>query len=377
MAYANVEDLYINIGDHDSVMNIRGTSATTEVTSQSGDDYVFISSDADVLDIPEAEALEVLLGWVDYMEEDLTVIAGSGRNRLMISDEKSTIAKGVGSNGPATMTSTSLTDLADELGNIYFSASGSDGLWAAGVSVWLGEGDDSLEVLSVPANSGTDLLGFSTTTRIYAGYGNDTMVVTLDADEHDGAIFFANGQAGDDVIDGSGSSLGLILMGDLGDDVLVSGSGNDIVFGDLGMVSWFDGAFEKSRIGEGGGFGDFTDGIYRLTSEITSLFEHEGGKDVISMGSGDDVGLGGLDDDAILAGEGNDIVFGDAGFVSYHDSGAGSSTSSPYLIETLSCSLGGNDVIDAQGGSTYVNYLIGGTADDHITGSDGWDIAFG
>jgi hypothetical protein len=228
-----VEELYVNLGDHDTVMNIRGTSATTHVTSQSGDDYVFISSEADVLDIQEAQELDVLLGWLDYLHEDLSVQANSGRNRLMISDERSVIAKGTGSNGPATLTSTALENLADDLGKIVFTANGEDGIWAAGVSLWLGEGNDVLDVSSVPANPGSSVLGedFRTTTRIYAGYGNDTLTVSLDADDHDGAVFFANGQAGDDIINAATSSLGLILMGDLDDDILIGGSGNDAIIG--------------------------------------------------------------------------------------------------------------------------------------------------
>jgi hypothetical protein len=63
------------------------------------------------------------------------------------------------------------------------------------------------------------------------------------------------------------------------------------LFSDLGMISWFDGEIEVARVGESGGYGDFTDGIHRLVSEISSLFEHEGGQDVIYLGKGDDVGI--------------------------------------------------------------------------------------
>ena len=50
--------------------------------------------------------------------------------------------------------------------------------------------------------------------------------------DHDGALFIANGQGGDDTIDASESSFPVILIGDDSADTLTVGSGSDIVIGD-------------------------------------------------------------------------------------------------------------------------------------------------
>jgi len=78
--------------------------------------------------------------------------------------------------------------------------------------------------------------GVRTTTSVHANDGNDIMSVKLIEEENENALFVANGQNGDDTIDCTLSSLGVLLFGGLGDDTLVSGSGNDVVFGDQGLV---------------------------------------------------------------------------------------------------------------------------------------------
>ncbi|MDA9858821.1 hypothetical protein N9D23_11935, partial [Rubripirellula sp.] len=59
------------------------------------------------------------------------------------------------------------------------------------------------------------------------------------ANPADGALAI-NTQAGDDVVDARGSTLGIVVFGGLGDDIINGGSGADIIFGDEGRVDYFN-----------------------------------------------------------------------------------------------------------------------------------------
>lgn len=62
----------------------------------------------------------------------------------------------------------------------------------------------------------------------------------MDTNHHDGVVFIANGQVGDDIINCSLSTHPVILFGGRDDDTLIGGQGNDVIFGDLGRVHWRD-----------------------------------------------------------------------------------------------------------------------------------------
>jgi hypothetical protein len=191
--YGNVEVLNVSMGAAGTVLNIRGTSADTSIKTQSADDYVFISSEANQ-DNTNAGTVDVLLGWLDYVHGDLTVEVGNGRHRLMISDERSNSSM-ASEAAPAVLSRSSLTNVKDNVGNIFFSAEG--GNWSGGFNLWLGMNNDYLNVVSILSNgAGTKL---RTSTSIHAGSGDDVMSVALDDSQHYGAVFIANGQAGDDV----------------------------------------------------------------------------------------------------------------------------------------------------------------------------------
>ena len=57
------------------------------------------------------------------------------------------IAKGISLNGPAVLTNSSLVNLAENLGGIYYSAN--NGNWYDGISLWLGVGGDKLDIMSI------------------------------------------------------------------------------------------------------------------------------------------------------------------------------------------------------------------------------------
>jgi Ca2+-binding RTX toxin-like protein len=284
---------------------------------------VFISSEANQ-NIENARTVDVLLGWLDYMEEDLVVDVGTGRHRLLISDEKSLIAK-----GRAILSNNSLTNLHEDLGDIFFSSKGVFA-WAGGVDLWLGKGDDYLDVISVPSNPDSQTL--RTTTCINAGDGNDSINIALATENHDGVVFVANGQAGSDLINATLSTHPVILFGGRGSDTLVGGSGSDVLLGDLGRVLWrandggvgspghntFNHSSDSASISNGdgivvaqvggGGYGDFSDGIRRNASIVVSLFNDVGDDDILDCGNGDNVGIGGFGADRITGGAHRDIL---------------------------------------------------------------------
>jgi Ca2+-binding RTX toxin-like protein len=375
IAYANLEVLDIKTGTGAALVNVRGTSVTTTITTQDKDDLVFISSEASQVNLETAASLEFLTGWLDYLEFDLTVNVGIGRHRLLISDENSTVSKGGVDNaaGPAELTWESLTKISDILGDFYYTAEG--GNWSAGVNLWLGKGDDRLNVLSVPSNPGSTTL--RTTTTVRAGPGEDTINIALREEDHQGTVFVANGEADNDVIDASQSTLGVILFGDGGDDRIVGGFGRDILFGDFGRVVWK--SFNENifahvgvviAVAGGGGYGDFTDGIVRTISEIFSISADLGGFDNLSLGSGDDIGIGGPFDDIIEGDDGNDILFGDSAEIQFHKN-----MTSPKRLLSTNCIHGGSDTL--YGGPGVVNYLVGGSEGDKIYGNVSMDLAFG
>ena len=231
VVYANLEVLDVWMGKDDLVTNVRGTTAVTTVKTQSGDDRFFISSEANQ-NRSNSVTVDFLHGFLDYVEEDLYLVASEGRHRLMMSDESSSISKGYGidgalEHGPAVFTRESFTDIHPLVGDIFFTADG--GHWADGVDLWLGVDDDRIDVESVPSNPVDDSL--ATMTAVHCGNGSDTMNVRLISNENEGSIFVANGQFGNDTINASESSLSVILFGDGDDDTLVGGSNNDVVIG--------------------------------------------------------------------------------------------------------------------------------------------------
>jgi len=198
----------------------------TTINTQGQDEYIFISSEANE-DSTTAKTVDHLLGWLDYVEYDLTINTDQGRHRLLMSDERSKIVKGRSSlESPMTLTNNSLTSIHEAVGDIFFRTLGN---WSAGVDLWLGEGGDRLNVKSVPSNpSGAPL---RTTTSVHAGHGDDNITVALDANDHEGVVFVANGQFGNDMINCTLSTHPVILFGGRGNDTLVGGQGADVIFG--------------------------------------------------------------------------------------------------------------------------------------------------
>lgn len=335
VAYTNVDVLRAYTGQQDIVVNVRGTSAETFIETQSGDDNVFVSSDADE-NITTATTVDRLFGVLDYIQQNLHIQRSQGRHRLLISDVFSTIVKGL--NGTAVLTDSSVENLA--LGNIYYSAN--EGNWYDGITIWLGVGGDRLNITSIQS------LGPNCTmTSVHSGNGSDTLNINLKASNY--SLFVANGQSGDDLLDASNSSLPVILFGDGGNDELHGGSNRDVLFGDYGEVIWYDADGNVvARVG-GGGYGDFTDGEVRQISQVRGMFPPmdidfmDSSNDTIFGNEGRGVIFGGGGGMDVLSGDGgSDFMFGDFGDVRF-DYSAGTLLGTRY-ISSLNCSVVGGGI---------------------------------
>ena len=103
------------------------------------------------------------------------------------------------------------------------------------VNLELGAGNNRLEVTDATARDD----GFQTWTIVNTGAGDD--VVSIDLDSGEDGRFAVDTGAGDDSVDATGSTQDLVIFGGDGADILTSGDGSDIVFGDRGRVDFEDG----------------------------------------------------------------------------------------------------------------------------------------
>lgn len=173
---------------------------------------------------------------------------------------------------------------------------------------------------------------------------NDAAGVALDLSDWSG-LERVNGFTGNDTIDASARSAGMLLFGDHGDDMLLAGAGNDAIIGG-------------------------------------------GGNDILSGGDGADLMLGNAGNDTFDGGAGNDTMYiGDSGDV-ITDGGAGFDKAVITRTDGLVINIGswqgveringltGDDDID---GSALTSAMIfsGGNGDDILRGGLAGDTMFG
>jgi Ca2+-binding RTX toxin-like protein len=150
---------------------------------------------------------------------------------------------------------------------------------------------------------------------------------------------------GADIIDG-GSGNNIIIGGTVNDTV-TTGGGDDIVLGDSGHA-----VFNAAEI----------------LTYITVITPGIGGDDIISVGDGFNIVLGGFGKDTITGGNGVDLVLGDNGYATFDDLGV-----LTYLT-TTDHTIGDDDRIFTLGGD---DLIFGGTANDFIDSGSGNDSVFG
>ncbi|MDZ4253866.1 MAG: hypothetical protein U1A72_14955, partial [Sulfuritalea sp.] len=159
---------------------------------------------------------------------------------------------------------------------------------------------------------------------------------------------FVTNLGGDDIIRGlTGDKR---AFGGDGNDQITFTTGDHVVFGDNGMVTYV----AMDLVGEG----------KALLYETTDILAVTAGNDAITLGDGNNTVLGGLGVDIITTSAGNDTILGDNGFVQMDAEGnnfAQVVTNSQTTTGGTITDLGGNDVI------------IGGTGDKTVLGGDGTD----
>ena len=346
--YYGLEVLNITTGSGSEVFNVQGTTpgsggfaldggiAVTNVSLNDGDDRVFASSNAD-LDHASWSAFQFLTGTVDDFRGALNLDLGLGRHRLFVSDEGTSVGDTdvrISDSEPAALDGLStsaeiwVTGLAPR--GISYTVAGGGNLFD-GVVYWTGSGDDTIAVDGTHRRAGE-----RTTTLLDTGLGNDDVTVTL-TDGSDGffTLFTSGGSTtddplpiadqanDDDVVDASGSSLPLVIIGGFGNDRITGGTSRDVIFGDFGRVQYYDP--ETGLLVATHGFGGRGDVISSLVVDPRWVISRQlelGESDVVYGNAGEDVliggagtsgfpGVGGYDD--YLDGDaGDDLIFGDA-----------------------------------------------------------------
>ncbi|MBW2291416.1 MAG: LysM peptidoglycan-binding domain-containing protein [Deltaproteobacteria bacterium] len=218
-----------------------------------------------------------------------------------------------------------------------------------GFELDLGYANNTLEIDAVHMRDDE----VQTFTRIRTGRGND--VVNVDLHEPDDAAVGIpwveiDGGRGDDRIDASASTLGLQLVGGLGDDRLFGGQGDDLIHGDFGSLDF-----------------EVVDRAPVFRPSVESLRAGEGGDDRIKGRGGNDRIFGGAGDDVVRGERGNDILFGDYGRVTV----AGANR---LVVETTKFFEGGEDDIEGGRGN---DFLFGGAENDNLRGNFVEDLMIG
>jgi Ca2+-binding RTX toxin-like protein len=187
--YGTVETLNIDLGSGGDTFTIESTHAgTTDLHANGGDDTINVG-----------------LGSLNGLSGPLAASGGDGTDTLNVDDTGDT-EPNVGELPANTITGLGMGE-------------GIDYLDFETLVVSLGSGGNRFDITGTAA----------TTTVVNTGAGDDVVRVSLDA-ATDGPLT-VNLQEGNDVLDASGSSLGLTISGGDGRDVIAGGSGGDAIHG--------------------------------------------------------------------------------------------------------------------------------------------------
>ncbi|NOR30694.1 MAG: hypothetical protein GQ539_06320, partial [Sulfitobacter sp.] len=389
IGYHNVEFLDLKLGSNDDVLNIQGTTAHTTLHLGEGDERIYVSSEA-------AETLtsdtRFLTGHLNGITGLLNIDAGTGRHQLMISDEAAILGDGT-SGQPAVITDNRAMAQAAAIArgidatfstvtDIYVvgiapAAIGytadTQGNFLGGVTYWTGFGDDTIFIDAAHIRA---IAGAQTVTSLNTGLGDDTVTITMDA----GDGFFALNTQGpynqyadvrdSDTVTSPSTTRPLVIFGGQDDDEIDTGSVDDIVFGDRGVLEYRDETGAVSlRLGTGG-LTDITDGVARAPTSFKSTFLNVGGVDTINTFTGTDIIIGGQAGDVIDAGQGDNIVIGDNGEVLLATEAPNFGTFRYALVSafTVDATTGGDDIIRTGFGA---DLILGGFGNDTITANIG------
>ncbi|MEX2149864.1 MAG: LEPR-XLL domain-containing protein [Steroidobacteraceae bacterium] len=345
MNYYGFEMLNIELNDEGHIFNVQGTTAgssgfalgadgiagtpddgfaSTNVSLSAGDEQIFIASNAD-LDFQSAVGFEFLTGNLDEVHGALNLDTGMGRHKLMISDEAATAGdSNVRITDVEPLALEGLAEFADiwiqglARGGISYAT---DGNFYDGIIYWSGSGADTIDI------DGTHQAGqYRTTTILNTGLGDDHVTVDLDSGQDGFFVLHTMGGAAsftpvdadleetasdDDTVRATDSTLPLVVFGGLGDDDIIAGQNEDLVFGDFGRVQYMHAGNLVAVLGFGGR-GDLISSKVIDPTWVIARDMMLGGTDIIEGGDDDDVLVGGADGDYIDGDAGDDLIFGDA-----------------------------------------------------------------
>jgi len=143
-----------------------------------------------------------------------------------------------------------------------------------------------------------------------------------------------------------------------GSDTLFGDQGDDIIFGDHGVIDQVAGTLRLLTTGN--------------VTRIATDQPNNGQADVMNGGSGYNRILGGLGGDTITGGDDGNLIFGDHGFIDF--TAFDGDLTDIDIIESSDFNNGGIDSIKTGEGN---DIIIGGTAGDLIDAGQGHNIVFG
>ena len=325
----------ITVGNGDNVV-LGGTGRDT-ITIGDGNNVVL--GDSGQADFEAGLIVEIASISPEVGDRD-TISLGSGRNTVVGGAGGDTITAGI-RNGVKVGTGTNV--ILGDAGHARFTA---DGLPILVETTYDNVGgDDTITV----GDGVAVILGGSGGDIITAGNGRSVVLgdngqASFDAQGRvlQAATTAATAGGRDEITLGDGGS---VVIGGVGADKILTGSGADVILGDNGSVV-------------------FANGVLVSMETMESTF---GGGDLIDAGEGDNVVFGGVGADDITTGAGLDVILGDDGLATF-------AQGKLVRVTTKNESVAGDDTIRAGDGD---NVVLGGSGSDTITTGSGADLVFG
>jgi hypothetical protein len=185
LSYANLEQLDLVLGDGQNVLNVRGTSATTNVDLGGGDDEIYVSS---LSDIDFSKRDPSFIGNLDGIRGALNINGGTGDQKLIISDASSVNGDFVSVIDRLPVRGLPGQDLSQLDGNaelyiigaspapISIQADQVDGAFRKGFRIETGSGDDTVNITSTISRI---RIVDAAAMELDTGLGNDNVFASL------------------------------------------------------------------------------------------------------------------------------------------------------------------------------------------------------
>ena len=198
--YYGVDLLDVRLGS-DDVVNVTGTSAVTNLDLGDGDEWIYVSSAANVA---MGETPAFLSGHLGTFLGTLNIDAGTGRHQLMISNEASAAGRSVlitdslaaaAAVDPNVASDAEIFIVGLAPAGITFRADAA-GDFARGITIWTGSGADVLTVDGTHFRPAATEGGqpVETVTTLNTGLGNDVVTVSLQAADDGRFVLNTQGQ---------------------------------------------------------------------------------------------------------------------------------------------------------------------------------------